>query len=105
VVLDEAYIDFADQPSFCRHVSKYPHLVVLQTLSKAFGLAGIRLGFAVGNREIIGVMNKVKAPYNVNCLTSELAIRMLEAAWLLGWFSSCRGVLYGIEVRGARDFI
>lgn len=78
VVVDEAYIDFADEPSFCRLVSTYPNLVVLQTLSKAFGLAGIRLGFAFADCELISMMNKVKAPYNVNRLTSDVAIAALR---------------------------
>ena len=79
VVVDEAYIDFASDPktdSCCDLVKsgKYPNLVVLQTMSKAFGLAGIRCGFAIGSPDLIAVMSKVKAPYNVNKLTSKIAI-------------------------------
>jgi histidinol-phosphate aminotransferase len=75
VVVDEAYIDFSENESFASLVNKYPNLVVLQTMSKAFGLAGIRLGIAIANPEIIDFMMKVKAPYNINKLTSEAAIR------------------------------
>jgi len=75
VVVDEAYIDFSDQESFAESVKEYPNLVVLQTLSKAFGLAGIRLGIAIANPKIINYMMKVKAPYNVNKLTSDIAIK------------------------------
>ncbi len=75
VVVDEAYIDFSKNESFASLVKQYPNLVVLQTMSKAFGLAGIRLGIAIANSEIIDFMMKVKAPYNINKLTSEAAIR------------------------------
>ncbi len=75
VVVDEAYIDFSKAESFASMVDEYPNLVVLQTMSKAFGLAGIRLGIAIANPEIIEFMMKVKAPYNVNKLTSQAAIR------------------------------
>ncbi len=75
VVVDEAYIDFSEAESFARLVQQYPNLVVLQTMSKAFGLAGIRLGVAISNPEIIDYMMKVKAPYNINKLTSEAAIK------------------------------
>jgi len=69
VVLDEAYIDFAPHDGFLKNLSDFPNLVVLQTLSKAWGLAGIRLGMAFAGKEIISVMNKIKYPYNVNSLT------------------------------------
>lgn len=75
VVVDEAYIDFSEAVSFASLVNEYPNLVVLQTMSKAFGLAGIRLGIAIANSAIIEFMMKVKAPYNINKLTSEAAIR------------------------------
>jgi histidinol-phosphate aminotransferase len=75
VVVDEAYIDFSEQESFATQVKNYPNLVVLQTMSKAFGLAGIRLGIAIASAEIIQYMMKVKAPYNVNKLTSQAALR------------------------------
>ena len=78
VVLDEAYIDFAPHEGFLKHLGDYPNLVILQTLSKAWGLAGIRLGLAFAGEEIIQVMNKIKYPYNVNTLTLNMAIRSLE---------------------------
>lgn len=78
VVVDEAYIDFSEQAGFADEVKNYPNLVVLQTLSKAFGLAGIRLGIAIANPEVIKYMMKVKAPYNVNKLTSQAALTGFE---------------------------
>lgn len=78
VVVDEAYIDFSEQKSCAELVDKHPNLVVLQTLSKAFGLAGIRLGLAIANPEIINYMMKVKAPYNVNKLTSKVALEAFD---------------------------
>lgn len=74
VVVDEAYIDFSNQESMAGLVQQYPNLVVLQTFSKSFGLAGIRLGIAISNPEIINYMMKVKAPYNVNKLTAHTAL-------------------------------
>lgn len=74
VVVDEAYIDFSRQESMAAMVQQYPNLVVLQTFSKAFGLAGIRLGIAISNPEIIGYMLKIKAPYNINKLTAGKAL-------------------------------
>ena len=78
VVVDEAYIDFSGTNSACELIEKYPNVIVLQTLSKAFGLAGIRLGMAMGNQAIIQLMNNVKAPYNVNKLTAEVAFNALK---------------------------
>lgn len=78
VVIDEAYINFARQKSFVQELNEYPNLVVLQTLSKAWGLAGLRLGMAFGSQAIIEVMNKVKPPYNVNQATQELVLKALE---------------------------
>jgi histidinol-phosphate aminotransferase len=78
VVVDEAYIDFSSLPSFAEKVEEYPNLVVLQTLSKAFGLAGIRLGMAIADPAVIAYMMKVKAPYNVNKLTSAAAIKAFD---------------------------
>lgn len=79
VVVDEAYVDFSEQGSAVSLVHKYPNVVVLQTLSKAFGLAGIRCGFAIGAKDVIQLMNNVKAPYNVNSLTSEVALNALNS--------------------------
>ncbi|WP_289091306.1 histidinol-phosphate transaminase [uncultured Bacteroides sp.] len=77
VVIDEAYIDFSDEVSFTTMLDKYPNMVVLQTFSKAWGCAGIRLGMAFASEEIISVFNKVKYPYNVNHLTQTEAINMI----------------------------
>jgi histidinol-phosphate aminotransferase len=78
VVVDEAYINFSKQKSFVQSLIDYPNLVVLQTLSKAWGLAGLRIGMCFASPEIIGYMNKVKAPYNINIVTQELALQALE---------------------------
>ena len=74
LVVDEAYVDFSTVSSACSLIDKYPNIVVLQTLSKAFGLAGIRLGMAIAQENIIQLMNNVKAPYNINKLTVEVAL-------------------------------
>lgn len=78
VVIDEAYIDFAEQPSFISELSQYSNLVILQTFSKAWGLAGLRLGMAFASEEIIAIMNKVKYPYNVNLATQQFALKALQ---------------------------
>lgn len=79
VVIDEAYIDFSTQGSWISELNKYPNLVVTQTLSKAYGLAGIRLGICYASAEIISVLNKIKPPYNVNHLTQQKALeRVLD---------------------------
>jgi histidinol-phosphate aminotransferase len=77
VVVDEAYLDFAETTSLIDVLDEYPNLVILQTLSKAFGLAGIRLGMAFASVQIIAFMMKVKPPYNVNVLTQRMAVRAL----------------------------
>lgn len=74
VIVDEAYIDFSAQPSFLLQLDRRPNMVVLQTFSKAWGLAGLRLGMAFASEEIIQTMNKVKYPYNVNMLTQQTAL-------------------------------
>jgi len=79
VVVDEAYVDFSTQGSAVELIQKYPNVVVLQTLSKAFGLAGIRCGFCLGAPDVIQLMNNVKAPYNVNVLTSEVAMNAMSS--------------------------
>ncbi|WP_010134796.1 histidinol-phosphate transaminase [Ochrovirga pacifica] len=79
VVVDEAYIDFASEPSWIRRLEKYPNLMVSQTLSKAYGMAGIRLGVCYASKEIIAVLNKIKPPYNVNELTQQKALERLLA--------------------------
>lgn len=78
VVIDEAYIDFADSKSFIHELLKFPHLVVLQTFSKAWGLAGLRLGMCFASEAIISILNKIKYPYNVNVRTQDLALEALE---------------------------
>jgi len=78
VVIDEAYIDFSAQKSAIGWLEEFPKLVVLQTFSKAWGMAGIRLGMAFASEEIVGYFNKVKPPYNVNQLTQEAALKALQ---------------------------
>ena len=78
VVLDEAYIDFASEGSFSEMLSHYPNLVILQTFSKAWGSAAIRLGMAFASTEIIAVLNKIKYPYNINILTQKQALSALK---------------------------
>lgn len=78
VVIDEAYIDFSEEPSWALEVNRYPNLVVLQTLSKSFGLAGIRLGITYASPEIINYIMKVKPPYNVNKLTAQKALEAFD---------------------------
>lgn len=77
VIVDEAYIDFADQVSFTQMLSQYPNLVVMQTFSKAWGMAGLRLGMAFASREIIEILDRVKPPYNINQVTQKLALEAL----------------------------
>ena len=77
VVIDEAYINFAKQKTFIPELTEYPNLVILQTLSKAWGLAGLRLGMAFAGQPIINYFNKVKYPYNINTATQQLAIEAL----------------------------
>jgi histidinol-phosphate aminotransferase len=78
VVIDEAYVNFSRHRSFIQELSDYPNLVVLQTMSKAWGLAGLRLGMAFASEAIIDVYNKVKPPYNISQATQELALKALE---------------------------
>lgn len=80
VVIDEAYIDFSTQKSLVSDLSSYPNLIITQTLSKAYGLAGIRLGICIASEEIIDILTKIKPPYNINSLTQERAISAL-ADW------------------------
>ncbi len=78
VIVDEAYIDFSSSESLLKDLDKYPNLIVLQTFSKAWGCAAIRLGMAFASPEIIAIFNKIKYPYNVNRLTQEEAIKVLQ---------------------------
>ena len=77
VVIDEAYIDFSKKDSWKNELDEYPNLVITQTLSKAYGLAGIRLGICYASAEIILILNKIKPPYNVNELTQKRALERL----------------------------
>jgi len=78
VIVDEAYIDFARQLSMRQELVRHPNLIILQTMSKAWGSAAIRLGMAFASKEIIAIYNKVKYPYNVNLLTQQQAMAMLK---------------------------
>lgn len=83
VVIDEAYINYSRQKTFIQELTEYTNLVVLQTLSKAWGLAGLRLGMAFASEEIIEVFNKVKPPYNINQATQTLALEALQNVELI----------------------
>ncbi|MCB0474669.1 MAG: histidinol-phosphate transaminase [Flavobacteriaceae bacterium] len=79
VVIDEAYIDFSSRESWLKRLQEFPNLIVTQTLSKAYGMAGIRLGICYASNEIIAVLNKIKPPYNVNQLSQQKALeRVLD---------------------------
>ena len=78
VIVDEAYIDFAQQLSLRQELPSHPNLIILQTMSKAWGSAAIRLGMAFASKEIVDIYNKVKYPYNVNLLTQQQALEMLK---------------------------
>lgn len=77
VIIDEAYIDFSDEPSFILELEKYPQVIVMQTLSKAYGLASLRLGMAFAHPTIIGLLNKIKPPYNIGGATQEIVHKAL----------------------------
>ena len=78
VVIDEAYINFSRQKSFSTQMNEFPNLVVMQTLSKAWGLAALRVGITLASKEIIAIMNKIKPPYNINQASQELTLRALN---------------------------
>ncbi len=78
VVIDEAYGDFSGRPSWLHRLAEFPNLIVLQTLSKAWGLAGLRVGMAYSNTFIINALNKIKYPYNLNTMTIRLAVQALQ---------------------------
>ena len=80
VVLDEAYIDFSVRPSLTSLVKRYPNLIVLQTLSKAWGMAGLRIGLAIADPAVIALMSKVKYPYNINVVAQKMALMKLDEA-------------------------
>ena len=83
VVIDEAYIDFSPKETWLKRLNEFPNLVVTQTLSKAYGMAGIRLGLCFASQEIIAVLNKIKPPYNVNELTQKRALEQVLKPVLL----------------------
>lgn len=78
VVVDEAYIEFSSEPSLVSKISEFQNLVILRTFSKAWGLAGIRVGYAIAAKETIGYLNRIKLPYNLNKLSSKLAMEALK---------------------------
>ena len=78
VVIDEAYINFSRHKSFTQALADYPNLVIMQTFSKAWGLAGLRLGMAFASKELISILNTVKPPYNINQATQELTLKALK---------------------------
>ncbi|MGZ8518285.1 MAG: pyridoxal phosphate-dependent aminotransferase, partial [Chitinophagaceae bacterium] len=78
VIVDEAYINFSRQQSLLKELKEYPNLVILQTFSKAWGLAALRLGMAFASEEIIELLNKIKPPYNINQATQDFALEALQ---------------------------
>lgn len=78
LVIDEAYIDFSSQPSYLSSLDEYPRLVIFQTFSKAWGSAGLRLGMAFASEEIISIYNKIKYPYNINAMTQQQMMTLME---------------------------
>ena len=78
VIIDEAYINYAKQKTFITELTEYPNLVILQTLSKAWGLAGLRMGMAFAGEPIINYLNKVKYPYNINTASQQIALEALD---------------------------
>lgn len=92
VILDEAYSDFSESPSFIAELEKYPNLIILQTFSKAWGCAAIRLGMAFASKDIIQILSKIKYPYNINRLTQEEALKMLEKDYQVKeWVKTLKG--------------
>ena len=104
VVVDEAYINFSRQKTFIQELTEYANLVVLQTLSKAWGLAGLRVGMAFASEEIIEVMNKVKPPYNVNEASQQLALQALANIHQVNSWIKETLVQRDIMVLGLKDF-
>jgi histidinol-phosphate aminotransferase len=81
VVIDEAYIDFSDKPSFIKLVEKYPNLIVMQTFSKAFGLASVRVGMAFAGSTIVQYFNKIKPPYNISTINQKTALSKISRSY------------------------
>lgn len=89
VIVDEAYADFSNELSFLQQLDEFSNLIILQTFSKAWGCAAIRLGMAFASTEIISILNKIKYPYNVNLLTQREAMEMIEKHYLVRqWITS-----------------
>jgi histidinol-phosphate aminotransferase len=90
VIIDEAYINYSKQKTFIQELTEYPNLVVMQTLSKAWGLAALRLGLCYASMDIIDLFNKVKPPYNINDASQQLALEALQNTMLVNeWIESC----------------
>ncbi len=90
IVIDEAYINYSKQKSFIQELTEYPNLIVMQTLSKAWGLAALRLGLCYASMDIIDLFNKVKPPYNINDASQQLALEALQNTSLVNeWIESC----------------
>lgn len=91
VVVDEAYIDFTEASSAITLISDHPNIVVLQTFSKAWGLAGVRLGVCYAHADIVAIMNKVKPPYNINLLTQQVSLRAIEnEQQMMAWVAAIK---------------
>ena len=82
ILIDEAYIDFSEKDSWLLLLKEYPNLVICQTLSKAYAMAGVRIGLLYGSAEIISILNKIKPPYNINVLSQEKAIKKIQQSTL-----------------------
>ncbi|NJM80086.1 MAG: histidinol-phosphate transaminase [Flavobacterium sp.] len=80
VIIDEAYIEFSDKPTWLKRIAEFPNLVIVQTLSKAYGMAGLRLGLLFASTEIVSILEKIKPPYNVNIVSQNLAIEKLATS-------------------------
>lgn len=103
VILDEAYNDFSEAPSFLQELARYPNLIILQTFSKAWGCAAIRLGMAFASPEIIGILSKIKYPYNVNQLTQQRAMEMLHRYYEIErWVKTLKEERENLEAEFAR---
>ncbi|WP_300701081.1 histidinol-phosphate transaminase [Bacteroides sp.] len=103
VVLDEAYNDFSEAPSFLEELDKYPNLIIFQTFSKAWGCAAIRLGMAFASSEIISIFSKIKYPYNVNELTQKQAMEMLQRYDEIGrWIKMLKEARESLEAEFAK---
>ena len=90
VIIDEAYINYSKQKTFIQELTEYPNLIVMQTLSKAWGLAALRLGLCYASMDIIDLFNKVKPPYNINDSSQQLALEALQNTALVNeWIEAC----------------